>query len=70
MTSTQRADHLNPTESARLRHAALRALSTHPGPVGELIHRELMAWQDFGHRIGRDGLPRRLAAEILGRDEP
>ena len=46
----------------------LRAASTarrrYPGPVGELLHRELMAWHSFGSRFGQDGLILRLVDEL------
>lgn len=46
--------------------AAVRARTVHPGPVGELIQREIRAYLDFGHRFGHDAaLIGRLAAEVL-----
>ncbi|OLT22297.1 hypothetical protein BJF78_07570 [Pseudonocardia sp. CNS-139] len=50
---------------AWVREAAARALETHPGPVGEVLARELRAYALFGHRFGGDGLIHRLATEIL-----
>jgi hypothetical protein len=37
----------------------------HPGPVGELLARELQAYAEFGHRFGTDAVLERLAAEVL-----
>ena len=52
-------------ESSRYRAAARLARRTHPGPLGELVHRELLAYAEFGHRFG-DGLMGRVADELLG----
>jgi hypothetical protein len=52
------------TESAITR-AALRACTIYPGPVGRLVCRELIAWADFGHRLGGDSLVAQLVREIL-----
>jgi hypothetical protein len=49
---------------AWVREAAARALDVHPGPVGEVLARELRAYAKFGHRFGGDGLLHRLAADI------
>jgi hypothetical protein len=49
---------------AWVREAAARALDAHPGPVGEVLARELRAYAQFGHRFGGDGLLHRLAADI------
>ena len=42
-------------EKLRLRSAAHKALKLYPGPVGELISREILVWEDFGYRIGGGG---------------
>jgi hypothetical protein len=52
-------------ESARLRAAALHARRTFPGPLGELVSRELTAYADFGYRLSNDGLIPRLATAVL-----
>lgn len=59
------AQRLHPHESAGLRAAALHARRVYPGPLGELAHRELTAYADFGYRFATDSLIRRLATEIL-----
>ncbi|MCE0762884.1 hypothetical protein LWC35_08150 [Pseudonocardia kujensis] len=48
-----------------LRRAALLAPERYPGPVGELLERELLLWEDFGHRFGAHALVSRLIAQIL-----
>lgn len=45
----ERMDHL---ERARIRAAAFRATRVYPGPVGELISSEVMAWDELGIRLG------------------
>jgi len=58
-------DALAAHDVMRYRTAALRARRAYPGPVGELVSRELNAYADFGHRFSSDGLVPRLAEEIL-----
>jgi hypothetical protein len=43
---------MNDHERMRLRAAALRATQVYPGPVGELLSRELLSWEEFGYRLG------------------
>lgn len=43
-------------ERMRLWTAAGRAKRLYPGPVGELLYRELRSWEEFGYRLGGDGL--------------
>ena len=43
-------------ERMRLRAAAFRATSVYPGPVGELLSRELLLWEECGYRLGTAGL--------------
>ena len=45
--------------------AADLALRAYPGALGELVHRELRAFADFGYRLAGDGLIARLAVEVL-----
>ena len=47
---------LNHHERMRLRAAALRATRVYPGPIGELLSRELLLWEEFGYRLGTAGL--------------
>ncbi|WP_232664634.1 hypothetical protein [Pseudonocardia sp. TRM90224] len=59
------AERIPSQERARLRAAALRAKRLHPGPLGELVSRELLAYADFGIGFGRDSLIPRLCAQVL-----
>lgn len=44
-------DRLAPHEKMQVRAAAHRAKQLYPGPVGEFVARELLAWEDFGYRF-------------------
>jgi hypothetical protein len=57
-------------ERAAARAAALHARRVYPGPVGELLHRELLAYADFGYRFATDRLVPQLAAEVLATPSP
>lgn len=52
-------------EKARLRAAAFRATRLYPGPVGELLSHELLAWEGFGYRLGGGQLIMRLVDHVL-----
>jgi hypothetical protein len=52
-------------ERSRIRAAARHARRVYPGDVGELLHRELIAYAEFGLRISVDALIPRLATRIL-----
>jgi hypothetical protein len=52
-------------ERSQLRAAAFYATRVYPGPVGELVSRELLAWEDFGKRLGGHGPIERLAKFVL-----
>lgn len=49
-----------------LRAAAYRGQRLYPGPIGELIVRELLAVEEFGWVLGADALATRLARHIMG----
>jgi hypothetical protein len=49
----------------RLHEAAQRALDRYPGPVGQLVHREIEAYLDFGHRFAHASLITRLVEDLL-----
>ena len=51
----------------RLRAAAVHAQQVYPGPLGELVSRELRFCADFGYGLATDGLASRLAGEVLAR---
>jgi hypothetical protein len=57
-------------ERSRIRAAALHGRRLYPGPLGELVHRELTAYADFGYQFSTDALIPRLAAEILAKVVP
>jgi hypothetical protein len=52
-------------EKMRLRAAAFRATRLYPGPVGELVSRELLTWEEFGYRLGGEQLVMRLVDHVL-----
>lgn len=52
-------------EKMRLRAAAFRATRLYPGPVGEMISRELLSWEEFGYRLGGAQLVMRLVDHVL-----
>lgn len=52
-------------EANRIRAAAFRAKNLYPGPVGELINRELLTWEEFGFRVGDHSLVRRLVDDVM-----
>jgi hypothetical protein len=58
------ATGMEPHEKARYRAAALLGRRIYPGPLGELVHRELTAYAEFGYRFSDNGLIPRLAAAI------
>jgi hypothetical protein len=45
----ERMDH---HDRSRFRAGAFKATKVYPGPVGELICSELMAWDEWGFRLG------------------
>ena len=56
--------------SPTCRAAGLHARRLYPGPLGELVFRELTAYADFGYQFAADALIPRLAAEILAKVVP
>ncbi|WP_172457598.1 hypothetical protein [Pseudonocardia sp. N23] len=52
-------------EKMRLRAAAFRATRLYPGPVGEMISKELLTWEEFGYRLGGAQLISRLVDHVL-----
>lgn len=59
------AEEIHAHDRSRLRAAAQHARRLYPGGLGELVHRELTAYADFGFRFVGDALIPRLATEIL-----
>jgi hypothetical protein len=56
---------LYPDEQSRYGAAAEHALRRYPGPVGDLIHRELFAYARFGRRFATDALIPNLMKYLL-----
>ncbi|MFC5992638.1 hypothetical protein ACFQE5_00245 [Pseudonocardia hispaniensis] len=52
-------------EKMRLRAAAFRVTRLYPGPVGEVLSRELLSWEEFGYRLGGSQLVMRLVEHVL-----
>jgi hypothetical protein len=56
-------------ERKRIRLAAFRATRLYPGPVGELVSRELMSWEEFGYRLSSGSMIMRIVDEVLNAQE-
>jgi hypothetical protein len=52
-------------EKMRVRAAAFRATRLYPGPVGEMISRELLAWEEFGYRLGGAKLVMSVVEQVM-----
>lgn len=59
------SEELSVLERAHYLSAAERARQVYPGALGELLHRELTAFAEFGYRLAVDGFIPRLAVEVL-----
>jgi hypothetical protein len=57
-------------ERLRVRAAAYRAARVYPGAIGDLVHRELLAWDEFGYRLGSHTLIMGLVAAVEVAAEP
>ncbi|MFP5019756.1 hypothetical protein [Pseudonocardia phyllosphaerae] len=57
-------------EKMRIRAAAFRATRVYPGPVGELVSRELLSWEDFGYRLGGNRLVMELVDQVMKTPQP
>jgi hypothetical protein len=64
-TPSDPAPRLDPHEKMRIRSAAFRATRLYPGPVGELISKELLDWEEFGYRFDTKGAAARLVDHVL-----
>jgi hypothetical protein len=58
-------ERLDINEINRCRSAAFRATRVYPGPVGELISRELLAYEDFGYRFGSRTIMMNLVDHVM-----
>jgi hypothetical protein len=63
----ERMDH---HERMKVRAAAFRATRLYPGPVGELVSKELLDWEQFGNRLGGRGMVMRLVAAVMTAELP
>lgn len=52
-------------EKMRIRAAAFRGQRLYPGPVGDLVARELLSWEEFGYRMDQHGITARLVDHLL-----
>lgn len=52
-------------EKLKIRSAAFRATRIYPGAVGQILSKELLAWEDFGYRLGSQRLINRLVHELM-----
>ena len=50
---------------SRYRAAAHHAKRAYPGAVGLLLSREILSWEEFGYRLGGEGLMTQVVADIL-----
>lgn len=57
-------------EKARVREAANRARLVYSDAVGRLIHRELMAYQEFGFRFEPPGFSLQVVDEVFATPLP
>lgn len=62
---TRPVPRCDPHDAHRVRAAAHRAARLYPGPVGEFLRRELLAWGEFGHRFERGSLSARLVHHLM-----
>lgn len=58
-------DPMDHHERMKLRSAAFHATRVYPGPVGELVSRELLSWEDFGYRLGGSHLIMELVDFVM-----
>jgi hypothetical protein len=58
-------ERMTHAELTRIRAAANRARRLYPGPVGEVLYRELISWEEFGYRLGGATVISRLVEHLL-----
>ena len=56
---------LDPHEKMRMRAAGYRAKQLYPGPVGKLIERELLVWEELGYRFDKGGQVAALVDHVM-----
>jgi hypothetical protein len=67
-------ERMSREDKMRLRAAAFRVTRLYPGPIGALVAREILAWEEFGFKLGSDSIiaaavDQILKAEIAGNIE-
>lgn len=61
---TERPEHLSVPDRNRARRARQAALQCYPGIVGQILAREIEAYEDLGWLAERDSLIRQLIDEL------
>lgn len=61
---------LRESDRERLRRGVTRAPLVLPGPIGETVAQELLAWEEFGYRFGGTSVILRLLDDIERRKIP
>lgn len=61
---------MSANEKLRLRAAAFKVTRLYPGPIGLLLSRELLTWEEFGYRFGGSSLVAMAVEEILKTPSP
>jgi hypothetical protein len=57
-------------EKMNLRTAAFRVRKLLPGPLGELLAREFMVWEEFGYRFGAGSIVQAAVTQVLNTPLP
>lgn len=57
-------ERMDMLDRARLRAAAFRATRIYPGPVGDLVCKEIMCFEEFGYRLDSGRMTMKLVAHI------
>jgi len=57
--------YMDHKEKLAVRTAAFRAVRLYPGPVGDLLSRELLSWEELGVRLGPDKLIMQLIEHLV-----
>lgn len=65
-----RPEKLAEDQRSRLRAAAFRATQIYRGPVGELVQKELLDWEQFGYRFGRKSFVLGLVEQVMSAKFP
>lgn len=63
---TSRPEHIPTPDLNRARRARQAAIQCYPGIVGEVLAREIRAYEDLGWLAANDSLIRQLIDELIG----